>query len=117
MAESGPNEIDQVGSLKKIRIIQKHETAENWAKATGFNPYQGELVVYDAVKPQIKIGNGKSANINDLPFLQEGFISEVEEANTKFVKLDQNLQTSFLIPTKETFEIKADKTDTYWTTF
>lgn len=102
--------------LKHVRLVQKHETAENWAKAISFKPLQGELIIYDSDTPQIKIGTG-SANVNAIPFLQEGFISEVEEANVKFVKLDQNLQTSFLIPTKETFETKADKTDTYWTTF
>lgn len=53
------------------RIINKHDTAENWAKATNFVPKQGELIVYDIdlthTHEQIKIGDGIQ-NVNDLPF-------------------------------------------------
>ena len=30
------------------RIINKHDIAANWAKATNFIPKKGELIVYDA---------------------------------------------------------------------
>ena len=40
------------------RIIQKHDTSANWAKATNFKPKTGEIVIYDDLK-KIKIGNGK----------------------------------------------------------
>lgn len=55
----------------KTRIIQKHDTSENWAKATNFIPKQGEVIVYDidtqASFERFKIGDGVR-NINDLPF-------------------------------------------------
>lgn len=53
------------------RIINKHDTEENWLKATGFTPKQGELIVYDIDNThsyeRIKIGDGVQ-NVNDLPF-------------------------------------------------
>lgn len=48
------------------RVIQKHDTAENWGKATNFMPLKGEIIVYEDTN-QIKIGDGKTV-VNDLPF-------------------------------------------------
>lgn len=54
-----------------VRIINKHDTEENWVKATNFVPKQGELIVYDidATHPheRFKIGDGVTF-VNDLPF-------------------------------------------------
>lgn len=54
------------------RIQLKHDTEENWNKATGFAPLDGEIVVYDAdadhPEPRIKIGDGET-NVNLLPFI------------------------------------------------
>lgn len=56
----------------KTRIIQKHATASDWAKAVNFVPLAGEVIVYDVDAnysyERIKIGDG-SKNVNDLPFL------------------------------------------------
>lgn len=53
------------------RIIHKHDSAENWAKATNFTPKQGELIVYDADSnykfERFKIGDGVT-KVNALPF-------------------------------------------------
>lgn len=53
------------------RIIQKHDTAANWALATNFIPKLGEIIIYDAddnnSKPKIKIGNGID-KVSDLEF-------------------------------------------------
>lgn len=53
------------------RIINKHDSAENWSKATNFTPKQGELIVYDIDSlhsyERIKVGDGIT-NVNDLPF-------------------------------------------------
>lgn len=53
------------------RIVNKHDSEENWLKATGFTPKQGELIVYDIDEnysyERIKIGDGVH-NVNDLPF-------------------------------------------------
>ena len=58
------------------RIIHKHDTAENWAKAVNFVPKQGEIIVYDIDKnntsQKMKIGDGIT-NINNLPFYKETF--------------------------------------------
>ena len=54
------------------RIILKHDTEENWLKATGFVPQAGEMVIYDTDEAnsecRVKVGDG-SRNVNDLPFL------------------------------------------------
>lgn len=54
------------------RVILKHDTGENWAKAENFTPQAGEVIIYDTDEDydysRIKIGDG-SQNVNDLPFL------------------------------------------------
>ena len=50
------------------RIIQKHDTSANWAKATNFKPKTGEIVIYDDLK-KIKIGDGKTV-VSELPFIE-----------------------------------------------
>ena len=53
------------------RIIHKHDLEENWNKATGFIPKQGEIIVYDIDEnynyERFKIGDGNTSIIN-LPF-------------------------------------------------
>ena len=62
------------------RVIQKHDTAENWSKAVSFIPKKGEIIIYDAdsnnPQPRMKIGNGTTTVIN-LPFYT-GITMEVE---------------------------------------
>lgn len=61
----------------KTRIILKHETTENWAKAVNFVPKEGEIVIYDNEK--IKIGDGVK-NVNDLDFVNEAMTdAEIDE--------------------------------------
>lgn len=56
------------------RLIHKHDTQENWEKATTFIPKQGELVVYDVDAnynyERFKIGDGETL-VNSLPFVNE----------------------------------------------
>lgn len=53
------------------RIQHKHDVEENWLKAGGFSPKDGELIIYDADTlhpfPRLKIGDGET-NVNNLPF-------------------------------------------------
>ena len=46
----------------KARIVHKHDTEENWLKATNFTPMQGEIIVYDidvnCTYERFKIGDG-----------------------------------------------------------
>lgn len=59
--------------MLNVRIVHKHDTAENWAKATGFIPKTGELIIYDIDEnynySRFKIGDGVRT-INDLEFSQ-----------------------------------------------
>ena len=48
------------------RIVQKHDSSANWAKATNFIPLKGEIIIYDDLN-KIKIGDGIT-KINDLDF-------------------------------------------------
>jgi hypothetical protein len=56
----------------RTRMVQKHDTEENWLKASGFVPKQGEIIVYDEDSnfpyERIKIGDGVN-NVNILPFV------------------------------------------------
>lgn len=56
------------------RVVLKNDTAENWAKATGFIPKKGEVIIYntdsDNAFPRIKVGNGSSV-VSSLPFIYE----------------------------------------------
>ena len=56
------------------RVLLKHDSEANWAKATNFVPKAGELIIYDADEThsycRIKIGDG-STLINNLPFSTE----------------------------------------------
>ena len=58
----------------KTRIIHKHDTEENWNKATNFIPKQGEIIVYDIDSShsyeRIKVGDG-TTNVNSLPYVSE----------------------------------------------
>lgn len=58
----------------KTRIIHKHDTEENWNKATNFIPKQGEIIVYDVDSShsyeRIKVGDG-TTNVNSLPYVSE----------------------------------------------
>ena len=64
------------------RVIQKHDTAENWAQeeAVSFIPKKGEIIIYDAdsnnTPSRMKIGNGTST-VENLPFYT-GITMEVE---------------------------------------
>ena len=72
----------------KTRIINKHDTEENWNKATNFIPLKGEVIIYDPVQfppdssysgsdfirglgySKIKVGDG-TTKVSDLPFVDD----------------------------------------------
>jgi hypothetical protein len=62
------------------RIVNKHDSAENWSKAVNFTPKQGEIIVYDIDEnysyERIKIGDG-SNNVNSLPFVDGALRTEL----------------------------------------
>lgn len=58
--------------ILNTRIVHKHDTEENWLKATSFAPKNGELIIYDEDEnhsyKRVKIGDG-TTNVNTLPFI------------------------------------------------
>jgi hypothetical protein len=67
------------------RIVNKHDSAANWAQAVNFRPMQGELIIYDPDETcsyeRFKIGDGVQ-NVNALPFATDGFVSYNEQTLT-----------------------------------
>lgn len=72
------------------RIIHKHDSAENWSKATNFIPKQGELIVYDIDSTyqyeRIKVGDGKTL-VGALPFvddaLKDALVEQINDVDDK----------------------------------
>ena len=68
----------------KARIQLKHDTEENWRKATGFTPKNGEAIIYDPDAnydhPRLKIGNGND-NVNLLPFIDKEIWEQIQTMN------------------------------------
>lgn len=68
----------------KGRLIPKHDVAANWAKATNFVPYKGELITYDSdennLYPRQKIGDGVT-NVNLLPFVDAELTQKTDLLN------------------------------------
>lgn len=84
------------------RIVHKHDTEENWSKATTFIPKAGEFVIYDADAvywyPRIKVGDGVTTVV-DLPFIDESII-----VDSKRVTHDSDLLFNIL----ETYVLNID---------
>ena len=76
----------------KGRIVHKHDIEENWKKATGFTPKNGEIVIYDDQKQKIKIGDGIN-NVNDLDFIIPSAISELTNDSNFIEFVDFPLDT------------------------
>lgn len=71
------------------RVINKHDTEENWNKSS-FIPKQGEVIVYDIDSTynyeRIKIGDGEN-NVNDLPFVAvQSDYSTNDKLNPSYIK-------------------------------
>ena len=62
------------------RLVNKHDTAANWAKATTFVPMAGELIVYDIDSAhnyeRLKVGDGQTL-VNSLPFVDDALRAEL----------------------------------------
>ena len=66
------------------RIVQKHDSSANWAKATNFIPLKGEIIIYDDLN-KIKIGDG-TTKVNDLDFSSSNGLPEGGTAGDTLVK-------------------------------
>lgn len=71
-------------SEKRIygRLVCKHDTAANWAKAANFTPLKGEVIIYDIDADydyeRMKIGDG-AKNVNALPFCDDAVMAALAE--------------------------------------
>lgn len=93
------------------RIQHKSDIEENWLKANGFIPKDGELIIYKIdnqhLSPRIKIGDGLQS-INNLPFLNDETKIDKEYVNNIFntyiLNIDYNTTLAF-----DTTQIIFDK--------
>lgn len=71
----------------KLRIKLKHDTEENWLKATTFKPLKGELIIYDVDSthsaPRFKVGDGVKV-VGDLPFADKD-LAKLGDINADFL--------------------------------
>lgn len=58
----------------QTRIINKHDTSANWAKAVNFVPKLGEIIVYTDLN-RLKIGDG-TTTVTNLPFTEQDLTYE-----------------------------------------
>lgn len=59
----------------KTRIINKHDTQTNWAKAVNFIPKAGEVIVYTDLH-KVKVGDG-TTKVSALPFIDNDKVDKV----------------------------------------
>ena len=96
----------------KGRIINKHDTEENWNKATNFAPLLGETIIYDPdethSRPRRKVGiwDGTSPKTSDMLIMNLPFADEPDTIS------DDDLEALF---TPATF--KLTRTSSTYTTF
>lgn len=90
------------------RIVHKHDTEENWDKATNFIPKKGEIIIYDTdanhKTPRVKIGNGHN-NVKNLPFIDDEVLhAYIDESGSYFIdkplKVKTNSTDSYFINTE-----------------
>ena len=71
----------------KAKIINKHDTEENWSKAS-FIPKRGEFIIYDPdathTRSRIKVGDGVRT-LSELPFSSQNVDFSVVEVTDDLV--------------------------------
>ena len=71
----------------KAKIINKHDTEENWSKAS-FIPRKGEFIIYDPdathTRSRIKVGDGVRT-LSELPFSSQNVDFSVVEVTDDLV--------------------------------
>lgn len=92
----------------KTRIIQKHDSSANWAKATTFVPLKGEIIIYDDLG-KVKIGDG-ATKVNDLQFLDKDAVKQVKLNNVaKTPNADGIVDLGTVITSHQDISGKQDK--------
>lgn len=95
----------------KTRIIQKHDSSANWAKATTFVPLKGEIIIYDDLG-KVKIGDG-TTKVNDLQFLDKDAVKQVKLNNVaKSPNADGVVDLGTVITAHQDISGKQDKLST-----
>ena len=87
----------------KTRIINKHDTQTNWAKAVNFIPKKGEIIVYDKDDnhscPRFKVGDGKTV-VSSLPFTTDVLGKTIFESD-EFIQGEENDLVKYRFKTGE----------------
>lgn len=82
----------------KLRIINTHDTQENWEKCETFIPAAGELIVYDIDEnhsyERFKIGDGIT-NVNELPFTVNNTIESILNIEDNTIYADAGRITDY----------------------
>ena len=69
--------------ILNTRLVNKHDTEENWLKAVNFIPKQGEIIVYDIDAnynyERLKMGDGVTV-VSSLPFINDIITNEQIDA-------------------------------------
>lgn len=95
----------------KTRIIQKHDSSANWAKATTFVPLKGEIIIYDDLG-KVKIGDG-ATKVNDLLFTNADAVKQVKLNNVaKSPNVDGVVDLGTVITSHQDISGKQDKLST-----
>lgn len=70
------------------RIAHKHDTLENWKKATGFIPMLGEFFLVDDISIPLVLGDGETSadQLVDYPLFQAIGDEEIEALFSEEVK-------------------------------
>lgn len=81
-----------------LRIINTHDTEDNWNNKTTFVPKAGEIIVYDVDKShtyeRFKIGDGTST-ITNLPFVIDKTIESVFNIQNSIIYADAGRITDY----------------------
>ena len=108
----------------ETRIKLKRDTKEHWDNASGFIPFEGELIVYedypgnypdltseltlvgtseDMVVTGVKVGDGKTY-VQDLPFIGD-------DIRDKLIKHISDMEVHLLVGDREFWDTKIDVVD------
>ena len=84
----------------KAKIINKHDTEENWSKAS-FIPKKGEIIIYDPdtthTRSRIKVGD-EVRTVSELPFSSQNVDFSVVEVTDDLIIDAEDISALDLLP-------------------
>lgn len=90
------------------RMINLHDTEENWNKLTGFVPKSGEVIFFEPDSNysyvRLKFGDGNTL-LRDLPFINDTMLDEVIKWEDEIGYLDSDDITTYKTRTLYKFKV------------